>query len=146
MYGIIFFRKADSKVYPLTHSDTCLQLFPFAQDAQKMCKFMEKECPDDVFRTISLGLTEYIKFDDNGTKIDKKYGGIKLTRCRICERKFPDHLIKTLRIKNQSYMSCPICALKRINETYGFPEDTPFHGEQAKAKYDEAIVYVTPHK
>jgi hypothetical protein len=39
-------------------------------------------------------------------------------------------------------MSCPICALKEINKTHGLPENTPFHGEQAKANYDEAIAYL----
>ena len=65
-----------------------------------------------------------------------------LKKCTQCNRKFPSHLVQpfvfgSILIKNH-ISSCPICALKNINEMSGLPPKTPFKGEVANLMYKEA--------
>jgi len=59
-------------------------------------------------------------------------------KCKICNEKFPSHLIQPLFVNGYSIIGCPLCLLKKVNEIHGLPKDTPFRGEQANRLWEEA--------
>lgn len=69
-----------------------------------------------------------------------------MNTCQVCNRQFPSDLIQPLvlgggRVAVKRYDSCPICALKLINEHHGTSR-TDFDGPKAQACLRQARQFI----
>jgi len=69
-----------------------------------------------------------------------------LSKCDLCEREFPDELIRVMTIFAEGEATqthcCPLCALDFRNKLHGLPEGTPFKGELAHELWLKAEDYL----
>ena len=62
-----------------------------------------------------------------------------MTICPQCDREFPEELIERMIAGSEHFMTCPLCALRIMNELHGIPEGTPFRGEQAQHNSEKPL-------